>query len=896
MTIRNLDFMMAPASVVLVGASEREHSVGRQLALNLIGDGFAGPIHLVNPRGGSLAGRTFHRSLGELPAPADLAVIAAPPPSVPGLIAELAAMGTRSAVVITAGFDRDQRQAMLDAARPALMRLLGPNCIGLMVPGIGLNASFSHIPAPKGDLAFVSQSGALITGILDWAASRRIGFSHVVSLGDMADVDFGDLIDYLAGDTRSRAILLYMEALTAVPKFMSAARRAARVKPVIVVKSGRHAEGARAAASHTGALAGSDAAYDAVFERAGLLRVVELDDLFNAAETLSRLPHLMGDRLAVVTNGGGAGVLAADRIADLGGRLATLAPGTMAALDRALPATWSKGDPVDIIGDAGPERYRSALEAVLSDPGVDAVLVVNCPTAIASSEEAAAAVIATIKARAVSGQPKPIVACWLGDSAARSSRVLFAESGIPSFATPENAIEGFMQLVRHARAQDQLMATPAVVDGEESEDGDKVRAIIEQALGEGRTMLGEDEAKSVLSAYGIPTVPTEVARSPAEVETIARRLLAGEAAVAVKILSPDISHKSDAGGVRLDLVTAEGARIAAEEMVSRISRTLPKARLHGFVVEPMVRRPGAHELIAGMTVDPTVGPALLFGAGGTAVEVVADTRLALPPLDMGLARAQMEHTRVMRLLKGYRDRPPADLDAIAATLVRLGRLVCDHPEIRELDINPLLADATGVIALDARIRLADEAREPRPPMALRPYPSNWVRRAELPGIGEFLIRPIRPEDEPLYAGFFADVTSEDMRMRFFTPAPGLTHRHLARLTQIDYAREMAFAAIAATGELIGVVRLIADPDYTHAEYGVLLRSSLKGRGLGWMLMQHLIAYARAEGLEELKGSVLAENVTMLRMCRELGFKVESVPDEPTLRQVVLSLAAPPVSA
>jgi acetyltransferase len=892
MTIRNFDFLFRPRSVALIGASTRAGSVGLITARNLLGGDFSGPIWLVNPKYSAIEGHACYPTVAALPATPDLAVLVTPPSTIPQLIGELAARGTRAAVVISAGVRGDLKRAMLEAARPQLMRIQGPNCLGLMLPRIGLNASFSHKPPLPGDLAFVSQSGALITGIVDWARSRSIGFSHVVSLGDMADVDFGDLLDYLASDAQSRAILLYMESVTNAPKFMSAARRAARSKPVIVVKAGRHAAGAKAALSHTGALAGADAAYEAAFRRAGLLRVLELDDLFRAAEILARNTRLAGDRLAILTNGGGAGVLAADDLGDLGGRLADLSPATMAALDAVLPPTWSRGNPVDVIGDADPTRYARALDVLLGEEAADAVLIMNCPTALASSTAIAEAVATTLEGRVTPrvGLRKAAITAWLGDEVSREARKHFAAKGIASFATPSEAIDGFMQLVRYARAQEQLMRTPPSLPDDLGFDSGKAASTIQSAIAAGRSTLSEVEAKGLLTAYGIAVVPTEVARNPEEVGVLAERLIAREGACVVKILSHDISHKSDVGGVRLGIGRAEDAQRAAADMLQRIASLQPGARLEGFTVQPMIRRPRAHELILGMTVDHTFGPLTMFGAGGTAVEVLRDTAYALPPLDLNLARDLMRQTRVWRLLRGYRDRPAVAIDRVAEALVRLSYLAARHPEIREIDINPLLADEHGVIAVDARVGVADATRQPRVSMAIRPYPSEWIVDAELAPAGRVRIRPIRPEDEALYKDFFAHVTADDQRLRFFTVAPALSHQFLARLTQIDYAREMAFVAVDAhSGALLGVVRLIADPDYTRGEYAILVRSDLKGRGLGWRLMQHLIAYAKAEKLQELHGAVLVGNTTMLQMCRELGFAVEREPGDESVLRVVLHL-------
>jgi len=891
MTIRNLERMFAPRSVALIGASDTAGSVGAILARNLKAGGFAGPIWFVNPKRSVVAGERCYRAVRDLPSPPDLAVIATPPPSVPGLIAELAQTGTRAAVVITAGIHGELRQAMLDASRAACLRIQGPNCIGLMLPGLGLDATFSHRAPPAGSLAFLSQSGALVTAVVDWAASRGIGFSHVVSLGDMADVDIGDTLDYLAGDVRSRAILLYMESLTDARKFMSAARRAARAKPVIAIKAGRHEAGARAAFSHTGALAGADRAFEAAFRRAGILRVQELEQLFTAAETLSRVPRLEGDRLMIVTNGGGAGVLAADRLADFDGRLATLGDELLRSLDALLPPTWSRANPIDIIGDAGPERWSRTLPALLASQSFDALLALYCPTALTSGDAVAEAVIAVIGAHVASGaRERPVLTCWLGEEAAQTPRRRFAEAGIASFPTPAAAVEGFMQLVRHARAQEQLMRTPPALPANAAPDADAARSVISDALAEGRERLREHEAKAVLAAYGIPVAETALARDPDAVFTLSAELLGRHRSVVVKIVSDDIPHKSDVGGVRLGLTSPAEARQAAANMLARIAAERPGARIEGFAVQPMIVRPRAHELIIGMTEDATFGPLLLFGAGGTAVEVLDDTAAALPPLDLKLAGDMIGATRVARLLAGYRDRPAADLDAIALALVQVSTLVTAHPEIREIDVNPLLADESGIIALDARIRVADSAQTPRRRMAIRPYPSAWETTVSLAGIGDVRLRPIRPEDERLYQAFLARVTTGDLRLRLMAPVRELSHQFVARLTQIDYAREMAFVALSSgEDDLIGVVRLHADPDYQRAEFAVLVRSDLKGRGLGWQLMQHLIAYARAEGLAILFGNVLAENSTMLRMCRELGFSIARDPDDATLFYVELKL-------
>jgi acetyltransferase len=891
MTIRNLDSLLKPKSVALIGASGKPGSIGLITARNLQQGGFQGPVWFVNPKHRLIEGQPCYPTIADLPGVPDLAVLATPPATIPPLISELGQRGTRAAVVITAGVRDDLKRAMLEAARPSLLRIQGPNCVGLMVPSLGLNASFSHQPPLTGELAFLSQSGALITATIDWSRARSVGFSDVVSLGDMADVDVGDLLDYFAGDPRSRAILLYLESVAQAPKFLSAARRAARAKPVIVVKAGRSATGAKAAMSHTGALAGSDAAYEAAFRRAGLLRVRELDDLFSAAEILARHPPITGDRLTILTNGGGAGVLAADHLGDLDGHLATLSAPTMAALDAILPATWSRGNPVDIVGDADPIRYTNALRLLTQEQASDAILIMNCPTALASSTAVAEQIVNAIDQGKALGQPiKPVMANWLGEEASRDARKLFAAKGIASFATPAEAIDGFMQLVRYARAQNELMRTPPSLPEDLGLDTQTAGAIIAGVIGAGRTALSEVEGKQLLAAYGIPTVATEVATDPAGVGAMAAPLIARYGACVVKILSDDILHKSDVGGVRLGLEHAEEAERAASDILARAKRLVPNARIKGFTVQPMIQRTDAHELILGMSVDQTFGPLLMFGAGGTAVEAIHDTAHALPPLDLNLAQDLMRQTRIWRLLQGYRQCPPAAIEQIAAALVRLSYLVSRHPEIREVDVNPLLADENGVIALDARVTVADNAITPRVAPAIRPYPSQWTIETTVEPAGPVRIRPIAPQDEALYAAFLAQLSAGDRRLRFFTAAPDLSHRFLARLTQIDYAREMAFVAIARdTGALLGVARFVADPDYTAGEFAILVRSDLKGHGLGWKLMQHLIAYARAEGLQQLYGSVLVGNTVMLEMCRELTFSIAPDPGDAQVRHVVLQL-------
>ncbi|MGE0716247.1 MAG: GNAT family N-acetyltransferase [Alphaproteobacteria bacterium] len=895
MSVRNLEFLLRPASVTLIGASTRPRSVGQVTARNLLQGGFKGPILPVNPHHAAIEGVLAYPDVASLPLAPDLAVIATPPDTVPGLVAELGARGTRAAVVLTAGFGEgnsahgaELRQAVLDAARPHLLRVLGPNCVGLLVPGIGLNASFAHLGARAGDLAFLTQSGAIVTALLDWAAARGIGFSHLVSLGGMADVDFGDLLDHLGQDPAVRAILLYVEGITSPRKFMSAARAAARAKPVLVVKSGRRPEGAKAARSHTGALAGADAVYDAAFRRAGMLRVHDTAELFDAVETLALAGPalaggLPGERLAILTNGGGPGVMATDALVDFGGVPADLSPETIARLDAALPPTWSHGNPVDIVGDAPPERYKAALEALLADPGADAILVLNCPTAIADPTEAAETVIATVRDR-----KRLVLTNWLGAGAAAPARALFAGAGIPTYETPDQGARAFMHLVHYRRNQELLRLVPRRVGDGQPPDRAAARVPLAAALAEGRPWLSEVEAKAVMRAYGIPIVPTETAPTPADAAAAAARL---GLPAALKILSPDITHKTDVGGVALELADPGAVQAAAERMLRTVAERAPDARVTGFTVQPMVVRPGAIELILGLVDDPTFGPVVLFGQGGVAVEVLDDKALGLPPLDEVLAREMIGRTRVARLLAGFRGRPPADMDGIVHALVRLAELAADHPEIVEVDINPLLADGAGVVALDARIRVAPPRRPGDARLAIRPYPQELEDEAHLADGSLVRLRPIRPEDAPELEAIVAAMTPDDVRMRFFAPMRRLPDILVARLTQIDYDREMALIAFDEEGSGLGVVRILSDPDGREAEFAIGLRSDAKGRGIGWLLMQRIIAYARARGIGALTGDVLRENHAMFDLARNLGFVPDAASGDPTIVRLRLPLSA-----
>jgi acetyltransferase len=885
MSVRNLDKLLAPRSVALIGATPRPGSVGAVVARNLRRAGFAGELMLVNPHHRTIEGLDVYPNVASLPQVPDLGIIVTPAAAVPCLIGELAERGTRAAVIIAGGFGElsqqghTLQQAALDAAKPHLLRIVGPNCLGIMVPRLGLDATFSHLAASVGDIAFLSQSGAMITAMLDWAAPRGIGFSHVVSLGDMADVDFGDMLDYLAADPHTRAILLYVEGITRGRKFMSAARAASRIKPVLVLKAGRSNAGARAATSHTGVLAGSDAVYDAAFRRAGMLRVGTMAELSDAAETLALTHDQVGERLAILTNGGGAGVLATDALIAGGGQLAALSEATVADLNRLLPATWSRGNPVDIIGDASGERYGDALTALIGDPDVDAILVLNCPTVLAQAEDAARAVIDTVAAAGPAAlRGRNVITAWLGEHSARAARQLFANARIATYETPDSAVTGFLHRVHHRRNQELLMETPPLRLDTFKPDRLAAQRVIATALTAGKSWLAPEETSAILAAYGVPLVANHFAADPDQAASLAATV---GFPIALKIRSPNITHKSDVGGVALNLGSTEGVRREAEGMLGRVKAAHPEARLDGFLVQPMVRRPGAIELLVGLVEDATFGPLVAFGQGGTAVEIVRDTSLELPPLNALLAGRLMARTRVWQLLQGYRGKTPANIEAIVDVLIRLGQLAADQAEIRELDINPLLADAAGVIALDSRLRIAPAKSPGSARLAIAPYPNELESTDRLRDGTALKLRPLRPEDEPMLHDLATHMSHEDLRLRFFTPLAGLSHAVAARLSQLDYDRELALLA-ELDGMALGVAHFFADPDRLRAEYAIAVRSDWKGRGIGYLLMTRLIDIARERGIGELIGEVLRENQPMLQMCRELGFSLVPQPADPTI--------------
>jgi len=889
MTTRNLNYFFDPKSVALIGANRDKTRVGGAVAANLRQGGFQGPVMLINRRAEKDVQAGLYHHISELPSAPELAVIAIPSAEVPEAISELGAMGTRAAVVVSAVFEDDQegkgaeiQQAILEAAEPHLLRVIGPNCLGIMMPKIGLNATFAHLMAGPGKLAFVAQSGAILTAVVDWAKPRGIGFSCLVSLGDQSDVDFGDLLDYLANDWQTSGILLYVESVQNARKFMSAARLAARLKPVVVVKGGRYAQITREG-SQVASLAGPDAVYSAAFRRAGLVQVDSLTELFDAVETLAHTTLRYGDRLAILSNGGGVGVLATDELSRLKGKLTTLTDETQDRLRAFLPPFCTTTNPVDILGDAPPERYGQALKVLLDAPEVDAVAVFNCPVGMSDSAVAAQQIIEVAKDRR-----KGLLTNWLGAETAKAARLAFQNHGIPTYETPDQTIHAFIHLIEYRRGQKMLMETPPSLPEVVSSDLMVAKAIVQKALSEGRNCLSLKEGMALLMAFGIPCVPTEEAKTPEEAASLADRI---GYPVALKIASPELILNRQNGGVTLNLKSADAIHDASQAMIKRINDALPGANVSGFTVQPMVPRADAYELIIGMVSDPVFGPVILFGHGGSAVEALNDTAFALPPLNMHLARDLMGRTRIHRLLEGAGGMPPAPLDAIAMTLIKISQLVASLGEVAEIEINPLLADAERIVALDVRVHLQADNQPGDRRFAIRPYPKELEEPYVLPDGRRMILRPIQPEDEPALIRLFESMTDEERYMRFFTPMPRIQHQLAARLSQIDYDREMALVLAEdkppGEAELAAGVRIAGDPNNEKAEYAIGVRHDYMGQGLGPMLMHKIIDYATRRGYKQVYGEIMRENLAMLAVCRKLGFTIEPGSQGNTVRAVMV---------
>jgi acetyltransferase len=878
-----LKLLFDPQSIAVFGASERSDSVGAKVFANLIAGGFRGPVIPINPKHETVGGQKCFRSIEDVKQQIDLAVIATPAATITKIIRDCGEAGIRNAIILSAGFGeqgedgRAQEADLVNTARHSGIRFLGPNCVGLVRPWIGMNATFLKSETPKGRLGLISQSGALCSAISDWAKPNHLGFSAVVSLGNAANIGFGDALRYLSQDRHTDAILLYVEGTRDARGFISALRQAARSKPVIVLKAGRHAQSSKAAHTHTGALIGSDTVFDAALERTGAVRADTFGQLFAAAEILAPNRRSSGNRLGIITNGGGAGVLAADRAGDLGIELPQPSEAALATLDKVLPAYWSHGNPIDILGDAEPEAYATAVQATLADDAMDGVLVMLTPQAMTDAVRAAKAVL-----KAAKGSKKPILACWMGETSVTQARDILSAGGIPDFTTPERAVEAFSYLAQHHRNRMLALETPSPVSDHPPPDIDGARMILGAALSEGRSMLSDVESKAVLSAFHIP-VNTTIQASSASKALVAAETLGFP--VALKIDSPQISHKSDVGGVRTNIETAANLKIAFDEITSAANAARPDATILGVTVEAMANVAHARELMVGAVQDPVFGPSILFGAGGTMVEILRDSAIALPPLTNVLANRLIDRTRVSRLLDSYRDQPAVDRDAVTNVLLRLSDLVCEMPEIRELDINPLFAGPEGVIAVDARIHVARPpvAAHPYDHMAIIPYPRHLVQRGFLADGTPLTIRPIRPEDAESEQNFVRELSAEAKKFRFMGTMNELSPEMLVQFTQIDYGREMALIAVVGEGSearQYAVARYVINPDDQSCEFAIVVSDKMQGKGLGTRMMTALMDAARIHRLAMMEGTVLRQNKAMLQLMRDLGFSVDQVADDP----------------
>jgi acetyltransferase len=881
-TRRPLDPIFAPKSVAVIGATENPGSVGRTILENLIKGNFPGKLFPVNPKRDTVLDVKAYPSIAAVPETPDLAIIITPPPTVPGIIRDCGAKGVKGVVIISAGFKEigapgvELERQVLEEARKAGIRIVGPNCLGVMVPSAKFNGTFAADMARPGSVGFISQSGALCTAILDWSLKENVGFSAFVSLGSMLDVSWGDLIQYLGDDPQTKSIVMYMESIGDAQAFLSAAREVALTKPIIVIKPGRTEAAAKAAASHTGSLTGSDEVLQAAFQRVGVLRVEQISELFDMAEVLAKQPRPKGPRLCIVTNAGGPGVLATDALIGAGAQLADLSKETMEAFNKILPPTWSHNNPVDIIGDAKPELYAKALEIASKDPNTDGMMVILTPQAMTDPTATAECL------KPYANIPnKPVIASWMGaDMVSKGEDILNAAS-IPTFKYPDRAARSFYYMWRYSENLRSLYETPSMPqdDSHGEIDREKAAAIIAEVRKSGRTLLTEFESKKLLAAYGIPTVETHIATTENDAVKQAARL---GFPVVLKLHSETITHKTDVGGVQLNLRTASAVRQAYKAIETSCTKKVGKEHFQGVTVQPMIKLDG-YEIIIGSSIDPQFGPVLLFGTGGQLVEVFKDRALGLPPLNVTLARRMMERTKIYTALKGVRGRKATNIAAIEQLLVRFSQLVVEQPWIAEIDINPLLVSSERIFALDGRVVLHDlkTPEDQLPKSAIRPYPIQYASPWKLKNKAPVAIRPIKPEDEPLLVKFHETLSEESVYNRYFQAlklSQRITHERLTRICFNDYNREIALVAElkVAKGEekrILGVGRLSKQHDHGMAEFAVLVNDEWHGQGLGTELLRRLVEIGKAEKLTRISGQILAENHAMHHICRKVGFKV-----------------------
>ncbi|MEM0467457.1 MAG: bifunctional acetate--CoA ligase family protein/GNAT family N-acetyltransferase [Candidatus Thermoplasmatota archaeon] len=869
---RILDTIFKPKSIAVIGASDTPGSAGYRIFRNLIGSGYQGVVYPVNPNRESVQGVQAYRSIKDVPKVVDLAIIVTPAKVVPAVLEECGQKGIKGILIISAGFKEigpqgaALEQELLKIKQKYGMRIIGPNCVGFIMPYLNLNATFAGSMPEKGNIALFSQSGAVCGAILDWAAAAKVGFSSFVSVGSMLDIDFGDLIDYFGMDIHTRSIVLYIESITNAKKFMSAAKGFARAKPIIVIKSGRFKEGAKAAASHTGALAGEDAIYEAAFRRTGIVRVNDITDLFNCASILAKQPRPMGPNIAIITNAGGPGVLATDAIIEKGGKLAQLSEETMQKLNQVLPPTWSHGNPIDIIGDGDEERYKKAIEICLADKNIDGLIIISVPQVMAEPNKLADVIVDLSKK-----STKPILTTFIGEASVYNARQTLNRNNVPSYNSPDDAVESYMYLYHYERHLAQLFETPEELNIKTPSHTERIKQIIAKAEQEKRTLLTENESKEFLELYGIPTTKPEIAENEEQAAHIADNI---GYPVVMKIYSPDITHKSDVGGVILNLHNADEVKKAYREMVSRAQQKVPTARILGVTIQKMVQNYG-YELILGSKKDPIFGSVILFGLGGIFTELFKDRAIGFPPLNQTLAQRVIEKTKAYELLKGFRNIPPVNMKKVEELMVTFSQMIIDHPEIKEVDINPLVPSGNDLIALDARIILDPEPYK-HPHLVIAPYPTKYTKTVKLKDGTEVLLRPIKPEDENMWQEMFNTFSEETVRFRFFRIIKETPHEVRTRYCNIDYDREIGIVGEIKEPDgkrrIIGVTRLIVDPiEPDSAEFATVVCDRWHRLGLGSDFIDYTIEIAKDKNLKRLYGVVLKENIPMITLCREKGF-------------------------
>ena len=890
-----LTALFEPKSVAVIGASDRENSVGNIIFKNILSSGYKGRLYAINPKHETIQGQPAYKSIEEIGARVEMAVIATRPQTVPQIIEQCGRSGVKNVIIIAAGFSESGHvgaaleRKVMEIARSYSVRVLGPNCLGIIRPELGLNATFTKITADPGNLALVSQSGAMCSAVLDWAKANQVGFSSVISLGMTADVDFGEILDYLIYDSRTHYILMYVEGIRHARRFMSALRSAARIKPIILLKAGRHEAGSHAARVHSGMSAVSDTVFDAAIRRAGVVRVKNVGQLFYAAKALASKFRPQGDRLAIITNGGGPGAMAADRAGDLDIPLAALSTETIGNLNKVLPPHWSHNNPIDIGGDATPERYRDALLAISQDPNVDSTLVMLSPQAMTDPMGVAQAIIS------ISDKlNRRVICCWMGEAQVAEARKLLEDSGIPAFRMPETAIELFHHISKYYRNQKLLLQTPEPTRQHGRPETEGAKMLIEALLAERRKVLSEMESKAILRAFKVPVAQTMVARTATEALLLAEQI---GFPVAMKVDSPDLRHKSDAGGVRLNILNAPAVRNAYHDIVDTVQKRHPEAKINGVSIEPFLSRPHGREIMIGVLRDPIFGPVITFGAGGFDNEIFSDRSVALPPLNKVLAKDLIESTRTSKILDQFRNLPPVDRDALKEVLLCISEMVCELPWIVEMDLNPLIVDEHGAIAADARIVIdhaTNTSGDRYSHMAIYPYPVHLIQEWTMNDGKQVIIRPIRPEDAEMEQEFVKSMSDESRYYRFMDTLRELTQTMLVRFTQIDYDREMAMIATIQneeTGkdEQIGVARYVLNPDGESVEFALAVGDDWQKCGVGRRLMTAIIDCARTKGYRAVVGDVLSTNSKMFRLMTSLGFSIHPHPDDTAVKRVVKPL-------